>query len=42
MNKTNKNTKKVGNGEGSFYYSDTLNCNVYQYVSNGKKKRKKE
>ena len=42
MNKTNKNTRKVGNGEGSFYYSDTLNCYVYQYVSNGKKKRIKQ
>jgi len=27
----NKKTKSVGNGEGSLYYSDTLQCLIYQY-----------
>lgn len=38
----NKKTKSVGNGEGSFYYSETLQCYIYQYVHNGKRKTMKQ
>lgn len=34
----NKKTKSVGNGEGSLYKSEKLNCYVFQYVVNGKRK----
>lgn len=46
MERKNKKTKSVGNGEGSLYYSETLKCWIFQYVYNGKRKtlkqRKKE
>lgn len=38
----NKKTKSVGNGEGSFYYSEALQCYIYQYVYNGKRKTMKQ
>lgn len=34
----NKKTKSVGNGEGSLYYSETLQKWIYQYFHNGKRK----
>lgn len=37
--KRNKNTKAVGNGEGSFYYSEALDRYVYQYYIEGNPKR---
>lgn len=45
--RTNQKTKQVGNGEGTLYYSDTLQCWIYQYYdTQGKrqtmKQRKKE
>lgn len=46
MERRNKKTKSVGNGEGSLYYSDTLKRWVFQYVTNDSRKtlkqRKKE
>ena len=42
MERRNKKTKSVGNGEGSLYYSDTLQCWVFQYVVNGKRKTLKQ
>ena len=47
MERRNKKTKSVGNGEGTLYYSDTLKCWVFQYHDTlGKrqtmKQRKKE
>lgn len=46
MERKNKKTKSVGNGEGSLYYSPTLKIWIYQYFVNGKrqtvKQRKKE
>lgn len=47
MERKNKKTKSVGNGEGTLYYSETLKCWIYQYYdTNGKrqtmKQRKKE
>lgn len=46
MERRNKKTKSVGNGEGSLYYSDTLKRWVFQYVINNSRKtlkqRKKE
>lgn len=42
-NKKNKNTKSVGNGEGSLYYSDTLKCWVFQYYdTQGKRQTMKQ
>lgn len=38
MERRNKKTRQVGNGEGSFYYSETLKKHIYQYVVNGKRK----
>lgn len=38
MEKRNKKTKSVGNGEGSLYYSDKLQKWIYQYVVNGTRK----
>lgn len=39
----NQKTKSVGNGEGTFYYSEALKCYVYQYHEpNGKRKTKKQ
>lgn len=34
----NKKTKSVGNGEGSLYFSEKLDCYVFQYVHNGSRK----
>lgn len=47
MPRKNKKTKSVGNGEGSLYHSETLNCWIFQYYdTQGKrqtmKQRKKE
>lgn len=47
MERKNKKTKQVGNGEGTLYYSETLKCWIYQYYdTNDKRKtikqRKKE
>lgn len=42
MERKNKKTKSVGNGEGSLYYSETLKCWIYQYVYNGKRKTLKQ
>ena len=42
MERRNKKTKSVGNGEGSLYYSQKLKCWVYQYVYNGKRKTLKQ
>lgn len=42
MERKNKKTKSVGNGEGSLYYSETLQCWIYQYVYNGKRKTLKQ
>lgn len=38
MERRNKKTRQVGNGEGSFYYSEALKKHIYQYVVNGKRK----
>ena len=38
----NKNTKSVGNGEGSLYYSETLKCWIFQYMYNGSRKTLKQ
>ena len=40
MERKNKKTKSVGNGEGSLYYSDTLGCWVFQYYIEGNPNRK--
>lgn len=42
MERKNKKTKSVGNGEGSLYYSETLKCWIFQYVYNGKRKTLKQ
>lgn len=47
MERKNQKTRRVGNGEGSLYYSDSLGCWVFQYYdTQGKrqtlKQRKKE
>ena len=42
MQRKNKKTKSVGNGEGSLYYSDKLKCWIYQYVANGNRKTMKQ
>ena len=42
MERKNKKTKSVGNGEGSLYYSEDLQCWIYQYVYNGKRKTLKQ
>ena len=42
MERRNKKTKSVGNGEGSLYYSETLKCWIFQYVYNGKRKTLKQ
>ena len=40
MGRKNKKTKSVGNGEGTLYKSETLNCWVFQYHEpSGKRKR---
>ena len=40
MERRNKKTKSVGNGEGSLYYSETLERWVYQYYVEGESGRK--
>lgn len=47
MERRNKKTKSVGNGEGSLFYSEKLKCLVYQYYDTQNKRqimrqRKKE
>ena len=42
MERRNKKTKSVGNGEGSLYYSEKLKCWIFQYVYNGKRKTLKQ
>lgn len=42
MERKNKKTKSVGNGEGSLYYSEALKCWVFQYVFNGSRKTLKQ
>lgn len=42
MERKNKKTKSVGNGEGSLYYSNTLQCWIFQYVVNDKRKTLKQ
>ena len=44
MERRNKNTKSKGNGEGTIYFSQALNCYVAQYVepSTGKRKTLKQ
>ena len=37
MERKNKKTKSVGNGEGSLYYSEKLQRWIFQYVYNGKR-----
>lgn len=42
MERRNKKTKSVGNGEGSLYYSDKLECWIFQYYSNNTRKTVKQ
>ena len=42
MERRNKKTKSVGNGEGSLYYSEALESWIYQYIYNGKRKTLKQ
>ncbi len=42
MERKNKKTKSVGNGEGSLYYSEVQKCWIFQYVYNGKRKTMKQ
>lgn len=42
MERRNKKTKSVGNGEGSLYFSEKLNCYIYQYYYDGKRKTLKQ
>lgn len=42
MERRNKKTKSVGNGEGSLYFSEFSNCWIYQYYANGKRKTMKQ
>lgn len=43
MERKNKKTKSVGNGEGSLYYSETLGCWIFQYYdTNGKRQTMKQ
>lgn len=42
MARTNRKTKSVGNGEGSLYFSEALDCWVFQYMYNGKRKTIKQ
>lgn len=37
MERRNRKTKEVGNGEGTLYKSEALNCLVFQYWHNGKR-----
>jgi len=43
MERKNRKTKSVGNGEGSLYYSDTLKCWIFQYYdTQGKRQTMKQ
>jgi len=43
MERKNKRTKQVGNGEGTLYYSDTMKCWVFQYYDTlGKRQTMKQ
>ena len=43
MERRNKKTKQKGNGEGTIYFSEALNCYVAQYVEpSGKRKTLKQ
>lgn len=42
MERRNKKSKSVGNGEGSLYFSEKLDCYVYQYYYDGKRKTLKQ
>ena len=43
MERKNKKTKSVGNGEGSLYYSDKLKCWIFQYYdTQGKRQTMKQ
>ena len=43
MERRNKKTKSVGNGEGSLYFSEKLNCWMFQYYdTNGKRQTMKQ
>lgn len=39
MQRKNKKTKSVGNGEGSLYYSDKLKCWIFQYYDTQNKRK---
>lgn len=39
MQRRNKKTKSVGNGEGTLYYSEALKCWIYQYYDNNNKRQ---
>lgn len=39
MERKNKKTKQVGNGEGSLYYSDKLQKWIYQYYDTNNKRQ---
>ena len=39
MERKNKKTKSVGNGEGSLYYSDKLKCWIFQYYDTQNKRK---
>jgi len=39
MERKNKKTKSVGNGEGSLYYSQTLKCWIFQYFNTSNKRK---
>lgn len=42
MERKNKKTKSVGNGEGTLYKSEALNCWIFQYYFNGSRKTMKQ
>lgn len=42
MERRNKKTKSVGNGEDTLYKSETLNCWIFQYYFNGSRKTMKQ
>ena len=39
MERKNKKTKQVGNGEGSLYYSETLKRWIFQYYDTQRKRQ---
>ena len=42
MERRNKKVKERGNGEGTIYFSQALNCYVAQYVEPSRKKKNTE